>query len=166
MCEKIPTVQVIHLVALDDARDQAKDKKPRKLFGELTNVVTGQHGEVVDISQDTFGRKMRRERRASSSLPGKDPLTWTDFKEMLPLTSRGTPKWGGLLKAHIVNPTKSILLRGGLQRCLGRGNVSSTSLASSSTSLRMDGQSVCSLSQQSSRILASEVGRSWILTIS
>ena len=84
MCEKIPTVQVIHLVALDDARDQAKDKKPRKLFGELTNVVTGQHGEVVDISQDTFGRKMRRERRASSSLPGKDPLTWTEFKEMLP----------------------------------------------------------------------------------
>ena len=39
------------MVALDDARDQAKDKKPRKLFGELTNVVTGQHGEVVDISQ-------------------------------------------------------------------------------------------------------------------
>ena len=74
---------------MDDARSQAKDKKPRKLFGDLTNVVE-QQGEMVDITQDTFGRKMRRERRASSSLPGRDPISWTQFKALLPMELQQT----------------------------------------------------------------------------
>ena len=76
--------QVVQLRALDQARAQARDKKPRKLFGELTNNVSGQHGEVVTVTQKTFGRKMRRERRVSSCLPGQDPVSWTQFKALLP----------------------------------------------------------------------------------
>ena len=77
--------QVVHLRALDEARTGAKDKKPRVLFKELTNTVSGQNGEVVTVTQETFGRKMRRERRASSNLPGQDPVSWTQFKALLPV---------------------------------------------------------------------------------
>ena len=51
---------MVQLRALDEARTHAKDKKPRVLFKGLTNVVSGQHGEVVTVTQKTFGWKMRR----------------------------------------------------------------------------------------------------------
>ena len=75
---------MVQLRALDEARTHAKDKKPRVLFKRLTNVVSGQHGEVVTVTQKTFGRKMRWERRASSNLPGQDPVSWTQFRALLP----------------------------------------------------------------------------------
>ena len=90
ICWKMPIDQVIELQASNEARMKAKEKKPRKLFGELTNAVSAQHGEVVTITQASFGRKMRRERRATSNLPGKDPVTWVQFKDMLPAELRQT----------------------------------------------------------------------------
>ena len=90
---KMPSVQVIELRASDHVRSQAKDKKTRKLFGELTNNVSAQNGEVVSITQASFGRKIRRDRRAGSYLPAKDATTWTSFKKMLPDELKRTIGW-------------------------------------------------------------------------
>ena len=52
---------MVQLRASNEVRTHAKVKKPRVLFKELTNVVSGQHGEVVTVTQKTFERKMRQE---------------------------------------------------------------------------------------------------------
>ena len=82
--------QVIELRASHAARQQASDKRPRKLFKDLTNDVSAKNGEVVSISQASFVRKVRRDRRTASYLPSKDPTTWTQFKELLPAELRST----------------------------------------------------------------------------
>ena len=46
--------QVIELRASHAARQQASDKRPRKLFKDLTNDVSAKNGEVVSISQASF----------------------------------------------------------------------------------------------------------------
>ena len=81
---------MLELQASHDARLQAADKKPRKLFKELTNHVSAQNGEVVSIDQESFSRKIRRDRRANSYLPSKDASTWSQFKKMLPEELRKT----------------------------------------------------------------------------
>ena len=74
----------MELEAIAEVRDRAGDAKPRQLFKDLTKIVATDNNEVVNVKQRHFARKMRRERRKTSNLPGTDPKTWTDFKAFLP----------------------------------------------------------------------------------
>ena len=74
---------MIELGAQSEVRQAANVLKPRKLFSNLVDIVSGTHGEVVNISQASFARKVRRDRRRDSGIPVKDPVGWAEFKKML-----------------------------------------------------------------------------------
>ena len=40
--------------------------------------------QVVNISQASFSRKIRRDRKRDSGIPAKDPVDWAEFKKTLP----------------------------------------------------------------------------------
>ena len=75
---------MVELGAQSEVRQAANVLKPRKLFSNLVDIVSGTHGEVVNISQASFARKVRRDRRRDSGIPAKDPVDWAEFKKMLP----------------------------------------------------------------------------------
>ena len=73
--------------ALAQVRERVADAKPRQLFKDLIKLVPSDDNEVVSIQHTHFAGQMRRERRKTSCLPGKDPKIWTDFKANLPRNS-------------------------------------------------------------------------------
>ena len=76
--------QVVELEALAQVRERAAGTKPRQLFKDLIKLVPSDDNEVVSIQHTHFAGQMRRERRKTSCLPGKDPKNWTDLKANLP----------------------------------------------------------------------------------
>ena len=81
---------MIELGAQSEVRQAANVLKPRKLFSNLVDIVSGTHGEVVNISQASFSRKIRCDGKRDSGVPAKDPVDWAEFKKMLPEEFRKT----------------------------------------------------------------------------
>ena len=76
--------QEVQLRAIAGVRSRAAYIKPAELFRYLNDIVTAQHVDLVMEKQQSFGRKVQRDKAKSSNVPTSDPETWEEFKQMLP----------------------------------------------------------------------------------
>ena len=70
--------------AVGGVRSRAAYIKPAELFRYLKDIVAAQQVDLVMEKQESFAKKVQRDKAKDSNAPTSDPESWEKFKQMLP----------------------------------------------------------------------------------